>query len=426
MINFFADKKNHDFLRLWWAQLISQFGDRLNQMALIGLVAERAFGSTWDLTKILSFTIFPVFIIGPIAGVYVDRWDRRKTLFVCDLIRCLLVLTIPFLFMGRDSMVPIYIVVFLIFCFSRFYVPAKMSIIPDIVPAENLLLANSLITTTGMIAFVLGCALGGFIVDIIGPRAGFIGDAVTFGAAAALVFSIRKDFHLKIDRQRIMSAGRDFIRIERSVFGEIKEGIRYLSSQRDIRFIINMLFVLLAAAGSAYVIIIIFIQKTFHSITKDLGVLAVFLGIGLFLGSLVYGRWGKKVAMDKTIFLCLMAAGGMTIVFATMVGTYPNILLAALLSFFLGFVIGPIFIAANTVVHIVSDEAMRGKVFSALEIVIHFAFLAAMVISSLLSEIFAPAWILVGVGTLCIVVGLIGLARLKTGAGLAIKEGNMA
>ena len=150
--------QNRSFFAFWLAQLISQFGDRINQMALVGLVAGRQFGaaSTMELAKLLAFTIIPVFIVGPIAGVYVDRWDRKKTLFFCDLLRGILILTIPFIFIAQHSMIPIYIVVFLAFCLSRFYVPAKMSIIPELVSQENLHMANSLATVTGMIAFVAG------------------------------------------------------------------------------------------------------------------------------------------------------------------------------------------------------------------------------------------------------------------------------
>src|SRR3989338_11070346 len=136
MFKFIRDDKNGHFMRLWWAQLISQFGDRIHQMALIGLIAERTPGSALGLAKLMAFTIIPVFIVGPIAGVYVDRWDRRTTLFVCDFIRGLLVLSIPFAFIHRESMVPIYIVVFLVFCLSRFYVPAKLSIIPELVKED--------------------------------------------------------------------------------------------------------------------------------------------------------------------------------------------------------------------------------------------------------------------------------------------------
>jgi len=419
MLNFIFDGKNKNFMRLWWAQLISQFGDRINQMALIGLVAERAPGSALGLAKILSFTIIPVFIVGPIAGVFVDRWDKRRTLFVCDLIRGLLVLTIPTIFMFRSSMVPIYIVIFLIFCFSRFYVPAKMSIIPQLVVKDNLLVANSLMTTTGMIAFVLGCALGGFLVDHLGAYGGFISDAITFFLSALLIVSIPGDLRIHFDPDRLRKTGEEVIRIERSVFGEVADAVKYLAGNKGIRFVINTLFVLLAAAGAVYVVIIVFIQETFQTVTKDLGMLAVSLGIGLFLGTALYGKWGKRWSWQHTIYYCLIAGGLMIVVFAFMVASLASLPVAIALSIILGIVIGPIFIAANTIIHLVADEKMRGKVFSALEIVIHFAFLASMFLCSVLSEYVPRIWILVTVGGIFAAMGTLGLFRFNKNGGLA-------
>jgi len=423
MFKFLFDIENRKFMRLWWAQFISQFGDRINQMALIGLIAERTPGSTLGLAKLLSFTIIPVFVVGPLAGAFVDRWDSRRTLFVCDILRGLLVLTIPFIFIQRESMIPIYAVVFLIFCFSRFYVPAKMSIIPDLVTKENLLLANSLITTTGMLAFVLGCSLGGFLVDALGAKGGFIADAVTFLFSGLLIISIPSGFRIGGIPRRIVSTGKEMLRIEKSVIAEVKEGLAYIMNHKEIRFVINMLFILLTAAGAVYVVIIVFIQQAFDTITKDLGLLAVFLGLGLFSGALLYGRWGKKFAWHKTIFFCLACGGVMMGVFASVVNRYPNLIFAGALAAGLGLVIGPIFIATNTIVHIVSDEKMRGKVFGAIEVVIHFAFLISMLTSSLLSEYVARVWILVGVSVIFLLVGCLGLLRYRKSVPLHAEAG---
>ena len=426
MLEFLKAKSNRSFLRLWLAQLISQFGDRITQMALIGMIAERAPGSALGLAKLLSFTIIPVFIVGPLAGVYVDRWDKRQTLLYCDIFRGGLVLLIPFIFIFWHSLIPTYIIVFLMFCFSRFYVPAKMSIIPNLVEEKHLVVANSLMTTTGMIAFVLGCSLGGFLVDWFGARGGFIVDAVTFFVSGALVLSIPRDFHFRLDRQQLIETGQEVLRIKRSITRELKEGLRYLVDNRGIRFVIYMLFTLLSAAGAVYVVIIVFVQESFHSVTKDLGILAVFLGVGLFLGAISYGRWAKRVHWYKTIFLCLIAGGVMMTVFASLVHAYPNLLVSALLALLLGVVIGPIFIAANTIAQVVSTEAMRGKVFASLEIVIHFAFLVAMLASSILSEFIPRFWILVGVGVAFTGIGLWGLGNYKKWGDLAKLPPDMA
>ncbi len=130
MLSFFKDRQNWPFLRFWLAQLVSQFGDRVNQMALVGLIAARHPGSSFELAKLLSFTMIPVFIVGPVAGVYVDRWDRRTTLFVCDFIRGLLVLSIAMYLMDSSSLVPLYAAVFLIFTLSRFMCLPKCPLYP--------------------------------------------------------------------------------------------------------------------------------------------------------------------------------------------------------------------------------------------------------------------------------------------------------
>ena len=417
MFKLLFDTKNRNFLRLWLAQLISQFGDRINQLALVGLIAERAGGSALELAKLISFTILPVFFIQHLAGVSIDSLDRRRTLFVGDIFRGLLVLTIPFIFIHRESMIPIYGIVFFAFCFSRFYVPAKMSIIPDLVPKENLLMANSLVTTTGMIAFVLGCALGGFLIDKFGARIGFIIDAATFFVSALFVSSINLPIRLKFNKDKILQAGKEIVgTIKQSFWGEAKEGMLYLTTHQEIRFIINTLFILLSAAGAVYVVLIVFIQQSFQSITKDLGILAVCLGGGLFLGAIGYGRWGKKWVWYKTIFFCLILGGLTLIVFSWMVYRYPNIAVAMGLAFSLGLILGPIFIASYTMVHLASEESMRGKVFSALEIVMHSAFLIAMLISSWVSGFVPRVWILIAVGALFACLGFLGLYKIKKGS----------
>ena len=79
--------KNKNFTFLWFAQVIANFGDRVSQMALIALVWRRAPGSSLELAKVMSFTIIPVFVIGPVAGAWVDRWDKRDVMIISDILR---------------------------------------------------------------------------------------------------------------------------------------------------------------------------------------------------------------------------------------------------------------------------------------------------------------------------------------------------
>jgi DHA3 family macrolide efflux protein-like MFS transporter len=399
--------RNRNFFFLWLGQVISQFGERLSQMALIGLVYMRSPGSTIQLAKILSFTILPVFLIGPVAGVYVDRWDRRRTMFICDFLRCLLVLLIPLFLFLQKPLSSIYILIFIIFSVGRFFIPAKLSIVPDLVTKENLLIANSLVNTTAMIAAIFGFGIGGLIVEGLGVKGGFCLNALSFFISGILIFSItqRKAVHL-----RIREFSREIVEvIRKSVIQEIKEGIIYFIKQRDVRFTGAIMFFLGGALGAVYVVIIVFVQQTLQSATKDLGLLIMFLGLGLFLGSLIYGRFGQRLSHFKAIFSSLIISGLILAIFVLSLTYYPYFLLAAALSFILGLVISPIIISCNTLIHSSSQDEMRGRVFSSLEILMHFAFILFMVLSSLLAERIPPHTIIIAVACSFIFLGLINL-----------------
>ncbi|MFY9402389.1 MAG: MFS transporter [Candidatus Omnitrophota bacterium] len=400
--------KNHNFFLLWLGQIISQFGERLGQMALIAFVYDRSPGSTMDMAKILSFTIIPVFIVGPVAGVYVDRWDRRKTMYICDFLRSALIFTIPFFLYYYKSVLPIYGIIFIVFSIARFFVPAKLSIVPDLVEKGDLLIANSLLNVTGMLAAVLGFGISGVLVEWVGAKSGFYLNSLNFLISGALIFSIAKKFSpLTKDFKEL---GRQIVdTIRKSVFQEIKEGVLYFIKQKDIRLTASIMFMLWSALGAVYTVMIVFVQKVLNSATKDLGLLIMFLGIGLFTGSVFYGRFGQRLSHYKTIFTSLTLSGIMLIIFTLTLNRYPCFFTAALLSFILGVSVSPIMIASNTIIHKASSNEMMGKVFSSLEIVMHLAFLLFMFISSLLAERVSHTLMLVVVGCIFSIVGVINI-----------------
>jgi len=402
--------KNRNFFLLWLGQIISQLGDRLDQMALIAFVYLRAPGSTVEMAKILSFTIIPVFLIGPIAGVYVDRWNRRRTMYICDLLRAALVFTIPFFLFYSKSLVPIYVIIFITFSIGRFFVPAKLSIIPELVEEKDLLLANSLVSTTGMIAAILGFGISGVLVEKVGAKSGFYLDSLSFFISALLIFLIAKRVSKSAQGVNLKEVSRGLVEaIRKSVVHEIKDGVMYFIRNKDIRFTSGVMFTLMSALGAVYVVLIVFVQKTLGSQTKDLGLLVMFLGIGLFCGSLLYGRFGQRLSHYKAIFASLVLSGIMLIIFCVTIYNHPHFLVATSLALVIGITIAPIMVASNTIIHKASDNEMLGKVFSSMEIVMHLGFLLAMFVSSFLAERFSHLYILISIGCIFSLVGVINL-----------------
>ena len=402
--------KDKNFFLLWFAQIVSNFGDRLDQMALIGLVYLRAPGSTIELAKLLSFTIIPVFIIGPIAGIYVDRWNRRATMITCDLIRGGLVLLLPLIIKYSTSMVPIYIVVFIIFSVTRFFLPSKLSIIPDIVHKDKLLLANSLSSTTMMIATIVSFGFSGIIVAMFGPQAGFYIDSVSYFISAALVFFVVVKLKEHAESAKISIKLADIA--QRTVIGDIKEGLAYLRGHKDVRMVANTMFLLMAGVGSIYIVIIVFIQEALRSSTEHLGFLVMFLGIGLFLGAVIYGKFGSKFSKRKVINFGLLTAGLTIVIFAVCLKLIPSFLLAGILSIALGIFSAPIIVSSNTLLHEVMPNEMRGRIFSSLEIIMHAGFILFMLFASLTAERIGRDWVLIVIGSLFSIIGLIKLIKL--------------
>jgi len=399
--------RNRNFSLLWLGQIISQLGDRLGQMALIAFVSMKSGSSAMDIAKVLSVTIIPVFVVGPIAGVYVDRWDRRRTMYISDFLRAALMLIIPFFLFYARALGAIYLLIFLIYCVGRFFVPAKLSIVPDLVEEKDLLIANSLVNITGMIAAILGFGISGILVERLGAKGGFYLDALSFFVSGLFIFMIAKKSTSSVGFKQV---GHEIVEmIGKSVFQELKEGVLYFLKHKDIRFAAWIMFILSSALGAASVVLITFVQDVFHSLTRDLGLLSMLLGAGLFSGSLVYGRFGHRFSQHKVIFTSLISSGIMLTVFALTIGWRADFGLATALAFFMGFVISPIIIATNTIVHKVSSNEMMGKTFSSLEIVMHLGFIIFMFVSGFLAEKFTSASILVATGILFIVLGIINL-----------------
>lgn len=375
-------------------------------MALIGFAySKKEQGSSAEIFKILLFTIIPVFLIGPLAGAYSDRWDRRRTMYSSDIARAIIVLIIPFFLFYRKNLAVAYFLIFILFCVARFFLPAKMSIVPDLVEEKELLIANSLVNITGMIAFVVGSGISGVLVEWLGVEKGFYLDSLSFIVSATCIFFISK--HSKGRLNLIRIGGELVAVIRKSIVQEIGEGVVYFFKTKEIRLTAGLLFAFSSALGAISVVSIVFIQNTLHSATKDLGLLIMFLGSGLFIGTILFGKVGSRLSHFKSVFLSLILTGILLVVFAVGVSRYPIFAFAAALSFILGMVVSPILNVSNTIIQKASENKMRGKIFSSIELVMHLGFLLSMYVSSILAEHFQQREIIVVIGCVFSALGLL-------------------
>ncbi|HZH90186.1 MAG TPA: MFS transporter [Pyrinomonadaceae bacterium] len=193
---------NANFRRLWWGQVVSEIGDWLNNIAVLALVLEIA-GAEHQGRAIAIYAIarhLPLFLFGPIAGVVVDRADRRRVMIAADVARA--VLAAGFLIAQQfSSLAAIYAVGASLFAVSAFFNAAKRATIPVIVTeADELLAANSLSVSTTAATIAIGSALGGLVATFISRDLVFALNAVTFIVSALLIARIRLPARLRRER----------------------------------------------------------------------------------------------------------------------------------------------------------------------------------------------------------------------------------
>ena len=269
--------KNRNFFFLLSGQVVSQFGDRLAIMALVAFIYNRFGTSSLGLAKTMFFALLPVFLINPLAGVYVDRWDKRKVMYICDVARGVLLISLGLFLVSMKSLVPLYIAIFLAFCATRFFVPAKMAIIPSLVKEKEIVMANSLVSVTANIAAILGFGLGAIIVEFTGPRGGFLLDGCTLLASALFIIFIKVKPQGTFRGKDLVDLGKHVVKVEQSLFKEFKEGLGYIFSKKSTLFSMKIFSLLFACVGALYVVFIVFVQKVFGTAVHDLGFFAVAL-----------------------------------------------------------------------------------------------------------------------------------------------------
>lgn len=408
--------KNRNFVFYNIGQMVSQFASRLMHIALIGIVYKIAPGSTIQLAKIFFFTAIPTFLISPVAGVCVDRFNKKHVLITADIVRSLTVLIIPLFFLRDTSLVPIYCVVFIVFTSACFFLPAKLSIIPELVRKETLLIANSFAMASWTVAGIIGFTVGAFLIEFSGLKFGlYLNSLIYFTSAIILSFLFvhKKPSAHKLSLKEMEKDLENAIK--KSFLYDLKEGIVYLISHKDASFVVGIFFAFMSVAGALYVVMIVFIQELTRSVTRSIGVFGVFLFLGFLIGSYLYGRAGHIFSRVKAIFLSFILSGFFIVLFAFALRTTGLFWLGSVFIFLLGISISPVATSGNTIIHETIDEGMRGRVFSLMGIIMNGGFILFMFLSSILAEHVDRMWIILACGFILSFVGVIGYVFSKRG-----------
>jgi MFS family permease len=309
-------RRRPGYLRLWIAQAVSLLGDWFTTIALSALVVRYSNGSGLAVSGLLLARFLPPLLVGPFAGVLVDRLNRKMLLIISDSVRVVVVLGF-LLATGPENLWLIYLLSTIQFSFSSLFEPCRSALIPSLVEPDELVVANTLGSVTWSVMLAVGAVIGGAVTTLVGAPLALIIDASTFAISALLIASIRVASRPVTETHHESLSG---------LHGLI-EGLRCVAVHPTTAAV--LLVKLGGNIGNIDLLMVIYATQLFvigENGTGSLGLLYATFGVGAILGPLLLNRFNDHSVprMRRLIvigYICLalgwfLLGGAPTLTFA--------------------------------------------------------------------------------------------------------------
>ncbi|MCW2635312.1 MAG: Major Facilitator Superfamily transporter [Blastococcus sp.] len=376
-----------DFRRLLATRLLSQFGDGVFQAALAGTVLfnpQRA-ADPVDVAAGFAVLLLPYSLVGPFAGVWLDRWSRRQVLLHANVVRAVLVAVVAVLVVDGVVGTPFYAAGLAVFSVNRFVLSALSAGLPHTTDAPSLVSANAVSTTSGAVATVVGggAALG--LLQVIGPGNGGYGAlalaaALPYLSAAAVVVGFSRS-HLGPDH-----LARSARITARDVVAGLVAGARHVWAHRAARAVLTAITLHRLCYGVLTLMTMLLYRNTFTGQTSaffpgGLVGLGEVIGAGA-LGTLlaaVVTPWAVRRTGKRRWVILLLAGGGAAQTLLGLPFVPPTIVLAG---FVLGFMAQGVKICVDTTLQETMEDDFRGRVFSVYDTLFNVSYVAALLVAA--------------------------------------------
>lgn len=386
---------NRQFFVLWLAQLVSNFGDWLALLALFSLVTFRWQGTPYEVSGIFLAFALPWAFLGPLAGVFVDRWHLKRTMIGSDLIRAGLVVLLAF----AGELYQIYAITLALSAVSCFFVPAQTAAIPLLVKREELLVANAINAQAVQLNKIVGPAVAGLLVAWMGESLCFYLDAVSFGISAALLSTI-------VVARTAEGAGGGV----RAVLRDLRAGLTFLWRHPAIRFVVLAMTAAIFAVGAFDALAAVYVRDALGAEAKVFGSIVSLVGAGTIVGSLLIGRFGQQWPRVLLVVLGIfgLGVGVFLLAFSSSLGP------ALLASFLLGLAAGGVLVPAQTLLQEETPHNILGRLSSSSTAMITVSQLVAVALAGKFAEWMGIRNLYYGVALALLLIALSGYAYART------------
>jgi len=361
----FSVFRHRDFRFLWSAQLVSTIGTALTDLAA-GILVFRTTGSALSVGLMFMATSIPTLVVGLIAGVFVDRYDRRRIMVISDLLRAAIVVSIPFLL--SINVVLLYVAVALVSTISQFFNPANDAVLPEVASDDELAAANSWMMISSFGSTSVGFALSGLLATAFDIHWAFYLDALTFLFSAACLLFVRVG---RIEAEGDTSVG--------VVIANLKEGVGTLVGTPILRSLFVAGAPVFLAFGLWNVLLLPFAIRALGATEFEYGLQEGLTSVGFVIGSLMMARWADRLREGTWMVVALLGMG----VTGVFYGLSTSIVVAIALVTVSGFLNAPSSIARRVLLQRATPRELRGRVFSAFAVLRDVMFLVGITLAGL-------------------------------------------
>ncbi|MGO4881982.1 MAG: MFS transporter [Bryobacteraceae bacterium] len=379
--------------RLFFAQLVSIFGDFLAIFAVFSLVTFQLHGTATQVSMILVAYLLPLAIVSPLAGVYVDKWNVKATMIASDVIRGVLVVALIFV---RD-LNGIYAIFLALSTVSAFFVPAQSVAVRALAPAAGLLAVNGLMTQAVQGSQIISPAVAGLLVQWFGPNACFLFDSFSFFFSAAMVMT------LVIHRAPSLGTAAS------SVLASMRQGFSFIFTHTAISFVILAMTAGMFAVRCFGALLSVYVRDVLRSTAALFGTLNSLIGIGMIIGTQFLHRVASRVPQQ---FLVTYGLGGMGVA-VLVTALFGKISTTALGMLGLGFGAAFIMVPSQTLLQQETPHALLGRVMSSLMSLLAMSQVLAMFVAGPVAQQLGIRSLYFGSAALLAAIGAIGYAWLR-------------
>jgi DHA3 family macrolide efflux protein-like MFS transporter len=359
--------------RLWYAQLISVFGDFLALFAVIGVLTFKLQANAAQVTGLQIAYLLPVAILGVIAGVFVDRWPLKPTMVASDAIRAGLVL----LLLVATQVWHFYAILAAISVVSSFFGPAQGVAIRSAVPMHGLRSANALMQQVFFAMRIVGPAAAMAIVATFGPVTCYVMDSVSFVGSALLVSSVALS-RLAAAAPQAPSQEGGLAR----VWSDMKQGIDFIVHHAGLFFVILALAAGMFILGCFGPLIAVYVRDNLHASTQIFGIASALIGVGMMIGINAITAFGKSL---KNATLVYSGLAGIAVGLLLLAGV-TQLWSTFLADLIIGVAVAGIFIPSQTMMQQETPPALMGRVGSTMMSVIFAAQICGLTLSGIVAE----------------------------------------